>query len=79
MNETRTGRVSAEVFVLDTSAWPALDECEPGADTVEGILAAAWRGGAEVNACFVSLTELEYIRTNERDAQEAADLLELVI
>jgi ribonuclease VapC len=65
----------SEVFVLDTSAWIALDEKEPGADTVEAILAAAWRGHAEVHAAFVTLTELEYIRTREFDAQQAAELL----
>ncbi len=65
----------AETFVLDTSAWLALDEAEPGAQEVESILASAWLGHAEVHACFVTLTELEYIRTQERDAQQAAELL----
>ena len=32
----------AEVFVLDTSAWIALEEQEPGADEVEAILAKAY-------------------------------------
>ena len=65
----------ADLFVLDTSAWLALDEREPGAEDVEGILAKAWLGGAEVHACFVTLTELEYIRTQERDAEQATELL----
>ena len=65
----------AEIFVLDTSAWLALDEAEPGAEEVEAILAEAWLGKAEVHSCFVTLTELEYIRTQERDAQQAAELL----
>jgi predicted nucleic acid-binding protein len=66
----------AEGFVLDTSAWIALDEREPGADEVEAILAKAWLGEAEVHACFATLTELEYnIRTQERDARQAAELL----
>ncbi len=66
----------AERFVLDTSAWLALDEKEPGAEEVEAVLAKAWLGEAELHACFVTLTELEYIRTQERDAVQAAELLE---
>lgn len=65
----------AEGFVLDTSAWIALDEREPGADEVEAILSKAWLGEAEVHACFATLMELEYIRTQERDARQAAELL----
>ncbi len=64
-----------DVFVLDTSAWIALDEREPGAEEVEAILANAWLGKAEVHACFATLTELEYVRTQERDTQQAAELL----
>ena len=66
----------AERFVLDTSAWLALDEKESGADEVEAILARAWLGEVELHASFVTLTELEYIRTQERDAAQAAELLE---
>lgn len=65
----------AEVFLLDTSAWIALDEAEPGASAVESILADAWLGRVEVHARFVTLTELEYLRTQERDAQQAAEIL----
>ena len=65
----------ADAFVLDTSAWLALDEAEPGAEEVEILLADAWLDKVEVHACFVTLTELEYIRTQERDAQQAAELL----
>lgn len=65
----------AEVFLLDTSAWIALDEAEPGAETVESLLADGWLGQKEIHACFVTLTELEYIRTQERDAPQAAELL----
>jgi len=68
----------AEVFVLDTSAWITLEEQEPGAGEVEAILAKAWLGEAVVHACFATLTELEYIRTQERDAQQAAELLAFV-
>ena len=65
----------AELLVLDTSAFIALDEREPGAEEVEAILAKAWLGEAEVHASFATLTELEYIRTQERDAQQATELL----
>ena len=65
----------AEKLVLDTSAWLALDEAEPGAADVEALLAAAWLGEKQVFACFVTLTELDYIRTREQDAQQAAELL----
>jgi predicted nucleic acid-binding protein len=63
------------MFLLDTSAWLALDEAEPGGDEVEAILANAWLGDAVVHSSFVTLTELEYIRTQESDAQQAAELL----
>lgn len=65
----------AETFVLDTSAFIALDEREPGAEEVEAILSKAWLGEAEVHASFATLTELEYIRTQEQDAQQATELL----
>jgi predicted nucleic acid-binding protein len=65
----------AEVLLLDTSAFIALDEQEPGAEEVEAILAKAWLGEAEVHGSFATLTELEYIRTQERDAEQAAELL----
>ena len=64
-----------EVFVFDTSAWIALDEKEEGAEIVESILAKAWLGRAEVHCSFATLTELEFIRTRESDATQAAELL----
>ena len=65
----------AENRVLDPSAWLALDEAEPDATDVEAMLAAAWLGEIQVFACFVTLTELDTIRTREHDAQQAAELL----
>ena len=65
----------AETFVFDTSAFIALDEREPGAAEVEAILSRAWLGEVEVHASFATLTELECIRTQERDAQQATELL----
>lgn len=67
-----------EKFVLDTSALIALDEREAGADEVEAILAKAWLGEAAVHASFATLTELEYLRTREKDAQQAMELLAFV-
>lgn len=61
--------------VLDTSAWLALAESEPGADEVEAHVAAAWLGRASIHSSFVSLTELQYIRTNEQGAESAAKLV----
>ena len=68
----------AERFVLDTSAWLALDEREDGWEIVDELLAEAWPGGAELHGCFVTLTELEYIRTQERGSSNAAELLAFV-
>jgi predicted nucleic acid-binding protein len=65
----------AEILVFDTSGWIALDEKEPGAEQVESLLADAWLGKAQIGASFVTLTELEYIRTQEHGAQQAAELL----
>ena len=61
--------------VLDTSAWVALAKSEPGADEVEAYVAAAWLGRASIHSSFVSLTELQYIRTNEQGAESAAKLV----
>ena len=61
--------------VLDTSAWFALAEREPGAESVEGYLEEAWDGRSLVHASFVTLTELEYIRTMEKGAESAAKLI----
>jgi predicted nucleic acid-binding protein len=68
----------AETVLLDTSAWIALDEKEPGAEQVEAILADAWLGKSDVHGSFATLTELEYIRTQEQDAQQATELLVFV-
>ena len=65
----------ADAFVLDTSAWLTLDEGEPGAADVEAVLADAWLGETEAHSSFATLAELEYIRTQERDAEQAAELL----
>jgi predicted nucleic acid-binding protein len=68
----------AERILLDTSALIALDEQEPGAEEVEALLAEAWRGDIELNGSFATLTELEYIRTQEQDPQQASELLAFI-
>lgn len=66
------------VMVLDTSAWFTLAEAEAGADKVESYLAEAWMGRVAAHASFVSLTELEYIRTREQGPESAAELIAFV-
>jgi predicted nucleic acid-binding protein len=63
------------VVVVDTSAWFTLAEAEDGADRVEAYLAGAWLGRVTVHSSFVSLTELEYIRTREQGSESAAALI----
>lgn len=62
-----------EAIVLDTSAFLTLMEQEAGADEVEAYIAGAIEGTVDLHASFVSLTELEYITTQEND-QATADL-----
>jgi predicted nucleic acid-binding protein len=57
--------------VLDTSACFALLENEPGAQEVEDRLLAARAGRLKLHASFVTLTEVEYIITQERSAADA--------
>ena len=65
----------AEAVLLDTSACLALLENEAGADIVEGHLLDARAGLLEVHASFATLTEVEYITTQERNATDAANAL----
>ena len=65
----------AEIYVLDTSAWLALNEGEPGADQVEAIIASAWLDDLEIHCSFVTLAELEIIRTRETSPAAAAELI----
>ncbi len=61
--------------MLDTSAWFALAENEAGAETVETFIADAWLGQVSLHGSFVSLAELQYIRTNEQGAESAGKLV----
>jgi predicted nucleic acid-binding protein len=64
-----------DAVVLDTSACFALLENEAGADRVETYLIEAREGRAAVHASFASLTEVEYIILQERNAADAAAVL----
>jgi PIN domain nuclease of toxin-antitoxin system len=57
----------AETFVLDTSALLTFIEDEPGADQVQAALFEAAAGRSQLYACFVSLTEVQYITLQERE------------
>ena len=63
------------VMVIDTSAWFTLAEAEAGADQVEAYMAEAWLGRITAHASFVSLTELEYVRTREQGPEAATELI----
>lgn len=66
----------ADPVVLDTSACFAFLENEAGADTVEAHLLEARAGRVALHGSFVTLTEVEYITTQERGASDAAAALE---
>jgi predicted nucleic acid-binding protein len=63
------------MVLLDTSARFALLENEAGADVVEAHLLDARDRRLEVHASFATLTEVEYITTQERNAGDAANAL----
>jgi predicted nucleic acid-binding protein len=65
----------ADTVVLDTSACFALLENEAGADVVESYLFDARAGRLVIYNSFVTLTEVEYIITQERNAPDAATAL----
>ncbi|MCX6916451.1 MAG: PIN domain-containing protein [Verrucomicrobiota bacterium] len=64
-----------DTFLFDTSAFLALLEQEPGHDRVLELIETAIRGGVALFACFVSLTEVQYIVTYKRGGQAAAETL----
>ena len=65
----------AETLVLDTSACFAFLEDEAGADVVESFLVEAKEGRRVIHLSFATLTEVEYITTQERSASDAAAVL----
>jgi ribonuclease VapC len=68
----------SKVVFLDTSAWLTWSQDEPGADEIEAYFEAAMDGDATLHASFVSLTELEYITTQQFGTDKARELLESV-
>ena len=68
----------AEAVALDTSACLALLENEDGAEIVETYLLEARAGNALLHGSFVTLTEVEYIVTQERGGADATEALEKV-
>ncbi len=83
-NSAATVRAAmAERFLLDTSALVAFLQAEPGAPRVLDLLEKAARHEVEVSACFVSLTEVQYITFydyGEEAARKAvADLKRLMV
>jgi predicted nucleic acid-binding protein len=65
----------AQTLVLDTSACFAFLEDEAGADVVESFLVEAKEGRRVIHLSFATLTEVEYITTQERSAADAAAAL----
>ena len=59
----------ADTFLLDSSAFIALTDKEPGAERIRNLLKAARRREVDLHACFVSLTEVRYILTYDRGAE----------
>ena len=66
---------SPEVFLFDTSAILTLIEREPGRDRVRELIEAAMRGELALHACFVSLTEVQYLVTYRRGPAAAAETI----
>lgn len=62
----------AESFLLDTSALLTLVNAEPGIERVRELLLQAKVGEALLHASFVSLTEVQYIKTYD-EGQAAAE------
>jgi len=65
----------ADALVLDTSACLAFLENEEGAEIVEAYLLEARDGRSVLHGSFATLTEVEYIVTQERGRADAAEAL----
>ena len=64
-----------DAFLLDTSAFLALVEREPGRDRVRDLIERAIRGEVLLHACFVSLTEVRYIVIYKRGPATADETI----
>ena len=67
-----------ENYVLDSTAFLALFEDEPGAETVQKLLERAKKGEIVIFASFVSFTEIFYITLRENGEEEAKDRAKLM-
>ena len=68
----------ADSFLLDTSAFIALTDREPGMERVRQLLKSAKRNELILRACFVSLTEIQYIKTYDAGAEKALRIIAAV-
>jgi predicted nucleic acid-binding protein len=77
-NGSAEAQAVPDKFLLDTSAFMALLENEPGADTVEQLLEAARRGEIEFFAAFASRMELLYLIEQEKGVADLDRLKALI-
>ncbi len=72
MNETK------KIYILDTSAILTYIEDEDGSDYVENLLIDAEKGIVDIYVSFISLTEVLYITTREKDESLAVERIKLI-
>jgi predicted nucleic acid-binding protein len=65
-------------YVLDSTAFLALFEDEPGAETVQELLKRAKKGEIIIFTSFVSFTEIFYITLREKGEKEAKRRVKLM-
>ena len=65
-------------YVLDSTAFLALFEDEPGAETVQKLLESAKKGEIVIFTSFVSFTEVFYITLREKKEEEAKKRIKLM-
>ena len=68
----------SENYVLDSTAFLALFEDEPGAETVQKLLESAKKGEIVIFTSFVSFTEVFYITLREKNEEEAKKRIKLM-
>jgi predicted nucleic acid-binding protein len=61
----------AKAYLLDSSALIALLDKEPGAERVKELIEGIALGENDLHACFVSLTEVQYINTYDHGLADA--------
>ena len=67
-----------ENYVLDSTAFLALFEDEPGAETVQKLLESAKKGEIVIFTSFVSFTEVFYITLQAKQEEEAKERIKLM-